>query len=203
MRISGTHLANALVWALLVACSSGAVAADLARLISGAFDANSRKERTQIARDVLADVKLLADLVPIPRPSDLAWVEEERAAIQRLGSSEASTARLTQFYESAEFQHVKVHNNLREIQNAFNCIIDSTVQLRREIFCWATAGFLLGEKSVFGDGVRILHRTKRLPEDTVKRGKVGTLDGFALRYEIYSRGIQEYLVLPYLKGDLR
>jgi hypothetical protein len=47
-----------------------------------------------------------------------------------------------------------------------------------------------------------LKQAKRLPEDAV-RDHLGTAEGLAVRYSLYSRGINEYLVLPYLRGDLR
>ena len=115
----------------IVSGSSGALDANSVDLGSGTFDASSRKERIQLAKEVLADVNKLADVLSSPRPADVTWVDEEQAAIQRLESSKATYARRSQFYQSPEFQHVKVYGHLREIKNALNCVIDSTVQIGR------------------------------------------------------------------------
>ncbi len=194
---------TAQAFALTFAAVLAVQAADPGDLISGSFNAKARDVRARMARDLLSDVSRFADLVQTPRPSDVTWVDEEEASIRRLGNAEASMARRVQFYDSPEFQHVKVHKHLQEIKNSFRCIVEPATGLQREMFCWAAVAFLLGDKYVFGDGVKILHRTKRLPDDTVRRTGVGTLDGIGLRYEMYSRGIQEHLVLPYLRGDFK
>ena len=190
---------NVVVLAALCLCAQVASAANADDLINGSFDASSKKARIDVARNLLDKVNRLADLVPTPRPSDLSWVEEEHAAIDRLGNSEASRARLEQFYETPEFQHVKLYNLLLNVKNAIACVLESNVQLRREISCWATASFLLGDRNTLTYGMTILQRAKRLPEDTLQKEKVGSLDLF----QYYSRGIQEYLVLPYLRGEIK
>ena len=174
----------------------------LFKLMSGSFNAKARDVRTQLARDALTELNRFSDLLQIPRPSDVAWVETEQAAIRQLTDAEAATSRRIQLYQSPEFQHVKVHNYLQEIQSSFRCVMEPDPTLQREMFCWASAAFLLGDKSVFKDGVRILHRAKRLPDNTVKGASPG-YDSLDFLYEAYSRGIQEYLILPYLRGDLK
>lgn len=177
-------------------------AADAGNLIDGKFESNSKKDRTAIARDLLAEVSGFADLLPLPRPSDTSWVETERAAIDRLGNSAAASSRLLQFYESPEFQNVKLANTLDQIKSAIECILNQGIPLRREVYCWATASFFLGDKSTFADGIAILRRAKRLPKDARLKGKIGDLDGVAVSFEFFSRGIQQYIVLPYLKAEI-
>jgi hypothetical protein len=195
-RLTGQSIALTLCVVLAVQ------AASVDDLISGSFNAKAWDERSRLARDVLADVDKLADLVQTPRPWAVAWVEEERAAILRLGS-QAAKVRSFQLLSSPEYHHVKLYNHLQEIKKAFRCVIDPATGLQREMYCWAAAALLLGDRLVFEEGVKALQRDKRLPDDT-RSSKVGagSLD-IGLRYEMYSRGIQEYLVLPYLSDDFK
>ena len=193
-RLTGQSLA------LTLSVVLAAQAASVDDLISGSFNAKAWDERSRIARDVLADVDKLAELVQTPRPWAVAWVEEERAAILRLGG-EAAKVRSFQLLSSPEYHHVKLYNNLQEIKKAFRCVIDPATGLQREMYCWAAAALLLGDRLVFEEGVKALQRDKRLPDDT-RSTKVGAGSlAIWLRYEMYSRGIQEYLVLPYLSDD--
>ena len=165
----------------------------------GGFNAKARDVRTELARNALTELNLFADLLPTPRPSDVVWAEEEQAAIRQLTDGNAILSRHEQLYASPEFQHVRVYNFLKAIQDAFRCVIDPTTGLQREMVCWASAALLLGDHFVFGDGVGILARSKRLPDKT----RWGDYDSVAFFFNTYSRGIHEYLILPYLKGDLK
>ena len=171
-------------------------------LIDGRFDANSRRARVELAREMLVEVNRLAEVVSPPRPYDVAWVAEQHAALSSLDVGNGFSTRVDLFYRTPAFQHVKLYNVLRELRNAVACVVEPSVALRRELSCWAAAALLLADRSTFVESVSALRQAKRLPEEAV-RDHVGTAEGLATRYSLYARGINEYLVLPYLRGDLR
>lgn len=191
---------------LVAACSSlqttSANATGAASLIDGRFEANSRRARVELAREMLVEVNRLADIVAPPRPYDLTWVAEQHAALSSLEGGNGFTTKVDLFYRTPAFQHVRLYNVLRELKNAVACVAEPNVALRRELSCWAAAALLLADRNTFVDSMTALKQAKRLPDDAV-RDHVGTAEGLAVRYSLYSRGINEYLVLPYLRGDLR
>lgn len=198
------RLAGAFFSAALLTCGAGTgAAADSYGLIAGGFNNKSRTERVEVAKSLLAEVRQLSDLIPTPRPSDLSWVEEERAAIKKLETSDAKNTRSTHFYNSPEWQHVKLHDHMLRIEDALNCVLEPDVQLRPEVTCWVIAGFLLDDEYVFVDGLNILQRAGRLPKDSAVPTAAVRLSSIRLSYRMFSRGIQQYVVLPYLRGDLK
>jgi hypothetical protein len=174
-----------------------------ASLASGDVDVKRRSERVKAAQDLLTQFDKLASLIQSPRPNEAAWVQAEQAEIKKLANSEASTARAIQLLQTPEFQQQNVYVNAQEVRNALRCVIDSPPTAQREVFCWAAAAFLLDDRGVFYDGLLVLVRAKRLPEDLHVRAGAATLDGISLLYGLHAKAIQQYVVLPYLRGDIK
>jgi hypothetical protein len=173
-----------------------------ASLASGSVDIKRRSERVAAAQELLAKFERLASLVQPPRPSEATWVLAEQAEIKKLRNSEASTTRAIQLLQTPEFQQQNVYTHVQEVRNALRCVIDSPPTVRREIFCWASVAFLLDDRAIFYDGLLVLVRAKRLPEDLPVRAGAATLDGISLLYGLHAKSIQQYFVLPYLRGEL-
>lgn len=152
---------------------------------------------------MLVEVNRLADIVAPPRPYDITWVAEQHAALSSLEGGNGFSTKVDLFYRTPAFQHVRLYNVLRELKNAVACVAEPNVALRRELSCWAAAALLLADRSTFVDSMNALKQANRLPEHAAHRDNLGTAEGLAVRYSLYSRGINEYLVLPYLRGDLR
>lgn len=171
-------------------------------LISGELAAKSRMARAKVASELLADIDRLADLVQSPRPSEAAWVESEQAQIAKIKDADISLARVNQLHKSAEFQQSKVYSHLQEIRSALHCVIQAPPTLQREMFCWSVASFLLDESDVFNYGMEVLVRAKRLPEDLPRKVGVATLEGIQFRNRWLSRGIQQHIMFPYLRGEI-
>lgn len=174
-----------------------------ASLASGNLEVKRRSERVKAATELLADFDKLATLVQTPRPSEETWVKAEQADIAKIVDSEVNTARSIQLLQTPEFQQRNVYTYTQEVRNALRCVIDSPPTVHREVFCWAAASFLLNERSVFYDGLSILVRARRLPEDLPARVGSASFDGISLLYGFHSRAIQQYVVLPYLRGDFK
>jgi len=172
-----------------------------ASLLSGEVDVKRPTERVKAAQELLFQFDKLATLVQSPRPSESAWVQNEQADIRRIADADASTSRAIQLLQAPEYQQQNVYAHVQEVRNALRCIIDSPPSVQREVFCWAVASFLLNERGVFYDGVLVLARAKRLPDDFHARAGAASPDGISLIYGLHSKSIQQYVVLPYLRGD--
>lgn len=186
----------------LASLSLPAFCAEAWSLQSGKFDASSKNERSEIARDLGKKIKTLLQLLPSPSPRESDWLKQEREAIDKIESSDARVARQSQLLRSPELQHERLHAALTTISDALSCAADAKASLSREMMCWSLASFLLTDQSMFNDSVRILKQAGRLPTDLDKKdiSLIGpeTL-GYGFVYNHLGRGIQEYLVIPYLK----
>jgi hypothetical protein len=192
------------VSAMLLLSASSLLAANRGDLIDGKFDATSRKERTEVAQSLQETVEKLSQYLPTPRPQDADWIEQEQAAIAQLGDSKPKDSRQLQFLNSPEFHHARLHNFLTNTLNALRCVIDDNSSLSREMMCWDVASILLTDASSINDSIKILLRAGRLPKTVLESGALGPMAdeslGFGYWYDAYGRGIQEYLVIPYLKS---
>jgi hypothetical protein len=173
------------------------------RKIIGVYDVTSRADRQTAAKELLNSVSRFIDLIPTPKPDDVAWVESEEAAISEIQNSDAVVARGLKLHNSAVYQHVKMHRLAQQVRDAFRCAINTRTTNQREVYCWAVAAFLLEDEANFGDGSIILVRSKRVSEaDAIKAG-FNSDRGVSTMYQMYARGIQENIVLPYLSGQLK
>ena len=72
------------------------------------------------------------------------------------------------------------------------------------MMCWSVGSFLLTDRSTFNDAVLILLRAGRLPRDIDKQAMLGSESlGFGFFYNVWGRGIQEYMLIPYLKNQAK
>ena len=186
---------------LLVAAFASAQAEPLS-IIAGEVNAKSRAARTKAASELLGDVERLSAILQSPRPAEIAWVEDEQAQIAQIKSTDDSLARISQLHRTPEFQQLKVYRHVQEIREALKCVIQNPPTLQREMFCWAAASFLLDDTDVFSYGMGVLVRANRLPDDLAKRMGMSSEDGVQIRYRWISRAMQQYVVLPYLRGDV-
>lgn len=194
----------ALTAGILLLAALPARAIDASNLVDGKFDATSRKERGEIAKDLRERVHRLAQYLPSLKPQESAWLTQESEAIDRLGQSEAALSRRVQLATSPEFQHKKLHGALAAIRDALACAGDPSTSRSREMMCWSVGSFLLTDRAMFNDSISILRKAGRLPPDVEKHAILGPESlGFGYFYDLWGRGIQEYIVIPYLKGQAK
>lgn len=191
---------------LAILFGTNTFAADSRSLISGKFNATQKTERTEIAKDIKAKIELLDSYLPNLKPSEIAWIEEEKVAIQKLKGMDAQAARLVQLLESPEFQHQNLKDSLRNIKNNLDCIANEKVTLNSEMLCWAVTSHHLSEESTFDDSITVLKKHGRLPKDIAKKAGLLEISGYrsySILYKSYARGIMEYIIIPYLAGNIK
>jgi hypothetical protein len=131
-------------------------------------------------------------------------VQEERLAISKLGDSDASLSRHRQFQLIPELQHVLLFDVLSAIKGALNCTMDKSTPIRREMLCWAVASFSLTDADRLDTSISILLKSGRLPKDIGEQTQVPLSEGpeYSRVLGMYGRGMLEFLVIPYLRGDI-
>lgn len=171
-----------------------------------AFKSDTRADRTSSARAMLAHVEYVSSTLSTMRPSDKEWMTRERAAIHNLKDTAVSNERMKQLVESVEYQHSELDYVLTNVRDALNCVIQSGVTLRRETYCWAVAAYHFNYADLtYAIGkLRKAGRMSRVNLSGMGGGTpVDDDDGLAIVYRAGARNIQEQIVLPYLRGDLK
>jgi hypothetical protein len=191
------------LFVILITVRAGAFAADAGSLISGEFNANERTVRVEIAKDILTQIELLDSYLLNTKPSELSWIEMERAAIDKLKGTDAWGTRMGQFYESPEFQNQKLKALLSNVRKGLECVINDKVKTNSEILCWAVVVHNLSDKATLDDSIAILVKHGRLPPDIAKKARLVEATGFGTKFTWYARGIQEFIVIPYLAGNMK
>jgi hypothetical protein len=172
-------------------------------LIDGKFDTKSRANRAAIAIALHNQIQKLSQYLPIPRPQELSWVEQERVAISKLGDSGLASDRMLQYWSSPEFHHIKLHSYLTSINNALVCAADARTSVSREMMCWGVASLYLTDRSALDDSISTLVKAGRLPV-TVKESTISNDSlGYGYFYWVYGRGILEHIVIPHLINQAR
>jgi hypothetical protein len=189
---------------LLTSTSAPAFAASAVDLINGKFDSGSRKERQDIARSVLAMTEKLSAFVSQLPPSEKSWVLDEQAEVRQLKDDAARNQRFAQLSQRPEFQQQELKSLLEAIKDSLQCIADVRVALRREMFCWAVASQRLSDSMTLNYAITNLVQHGRLPKDIHTKAELMPDSlGYGAHYTWYSRGIIEYIVIPYLAGQIK
>ncbi len=167
------------------------------KLILGEFDAFSRKSRKEIAIDLKKEVNDLLFQVPIQNPDDLAWLESEKREIDQIENSQKTKPldRTVAYIGSKQFQHRQLRSLLANTSEALSCILENNITIKREMVCWAVASSNLMEKGRFSDSISTLRKHGILPK------KVDSPFGEDHWYQVYGKGIIDYIVLPYLRSQ--
>jgi hypothetical protein len=198
-----------LLSAVVISCSftNSAIAEKSNVLILGEFNVKSHIVRSEIARDLLSKVRLLSDSLPNPTPSDSTWVKQEKIDIDKIvDMSESRTSRLLRYDQSPEFRHVRLHTVVNNIFQSLSCAAAPNTSLSMEMYCWSVASFYLTEAEFINDSVNILIKSGRLSNNFVGNiaGAIGSKEiGYGYWLKIYGRGIHEYIVNPYLNGQIK
>lgn len=174
-----------------------------ARILSGEFDASSRKARLEICSDLRLRVLSLLQYIPVPKPTDVGWMYKERSAIDKIQVVGTRSEQLSKLLESPKFQAFRLRSNLEQILMALDKVQTPEIQTREEILNWCIAGHSLTNNEEMNDAIRILINTGQLPADLPSKVKLGDANGYTHLFGLWGRGIQMHLVIPFLAGKIK
>lgn len=171
-------------------------------LILGNFDAKSKQARVDIAKDTLNHVRALADFLPTQKMTEIEWIEKEKAEINKLNDANATSSRLIQLLRSPEINHQKLSGLLKAITDALECVASPNVNIKIEMLCWSVASFHMTDSGTLNDVILFLIDSGRLPDNIVQQAGLSDVTGIGSEYNWFGRGMQEYILIPYLKGEI-
>ena len=200
-KFSMSHFVHA--GSLVVLGAAPVFAGHADQLIDGKFNATSRKARLEIAADLRQRTTDLLSYISIPTPNAVDWVLSEQREIEKIQNTQAQSERQEKLYDSPDFQQVKLRAELLEIIHALNEIMKQNISTRVEMAYWCRVSLGLTNNESMNDAIRILIQSGRLPSDLPNKVKLGGAIGYTGVLGWWGRGIQEYLIIPYLEGKLR
>ena len=175
-------------WLLLGAPAFAATAWDL--VYAQDFDASSRTQRRDVARDLSTRIGVLINRMPEQRPKELARLQKKEASIKDASDRERSA-----FYESAAYQHWYLARMLNKVTRDLHCAATQE-SIAAEMLCWSRVALQLSDEERIRFAVRRLQDSRRLDKD--KNLPVHAQDP-DVWYVTYGRGILEHIVIPYLE----
>ena len=108
------HSLVTLLVTFLASASVTGFAANTGDLIGGTFDATSKKERLEIAREILGDIEKLSNYVATSKPADITWILTEQEAIDAIKRNSCTGLQeLGQLHETPEFQNLQTQKTAR------------------------------------------------------------------------------------------
>jgi hypothetical protein len=175
-----------------------AIGANADTLLLGAFNANSRDDRKEIAKALLEKIEKMASFLPEPKPSETSWLEQEKKEIDKLAGKDAYLSRITSYYGSTEYHHKWLYDALQNSIKHLKCVINDKVPLKSEMLCWAIASSQLSIHVSTNDAVKVLIENKRLPMDIAM--KCGLVPGIEIGtlFQFWGRKINDHIIIPYL-----
>jgi hypothetical protein len=190
---------SAIALVLLAGTCPSAIATDRLHLVDGQFDGRSTSVRSRMAADLLAEITVVTSRIPLAGPAERERVDRELAAIGALDNPTAVNARMQQLQRTPAFQQYRLQTTFGVVKQALECAYGARANARREMSCWAIAAHHLEDRALFEDAIPVLRKAGLLPID----GDMTPAKWNALgqRLALYGRGIQENLVIPYLKND--
>jgi hypothetical protein len=153
--------------------------------------------------DIRSKVMNLIQYVPVPRPSEVYWVNSEKAAIEMVTDPEAKSVRLVKLSDGPEFQQIRLRADLQKIINFLDAITTRNIPVQKEMLYWCIASHGLTNNEDMNDAIKILIQAGRLPEDIASKVKLGQSIGYTGVLGWFGRGIQEFLVIPFLAGTIK
>lgn len=216
-RISRRILWNTIV-VIVLATTSPALGVDSHDLRKGEFKANSRNERLEIAKDLLRKVNLLDSYLPKLPPSVKAAIEKERAWLEKRKDTEEDDDYVlvhVDNYRSRKTQGFNLEHLLEATRKSLECITVEKIELKSEMICWAETSLKLSQRRTLNDSTQFLINYGLLPKDIAEKAELLPEDlaeklhlmvissGYGDIYDMFGKGILQFILIPYLRGEVK
>jgi hypothetical protein len=174
-----------------------AFAADALSLVNGKFNANSKKERIEIASDLIKKIEEINAYLPTQKPSEVELVKKEEEAIKTENPS-AVARRLNNLIFSPEYNYYKFKKLLSDTIESLECTKSKDNGLEKEILCWEIIVKNFSYNRSIDSAIDILIRNHRLPKDIFEKTILGSEKIPSNIFNGYAQSIKKYIVYPYL-----
>jgi hypothetical protein len=167
-------------------------------LVMGTIDVSSRESRSEVARGLLAEIEKIDAYLPALRPEQIAWLEKENSALERL-SGDAFYEKISSISRSPESQLQSLKSLLGSMIENLSCAANTSISESRELECWLVSVYEMTNGSIVNDaiirlrGAGVVSFSERIMTDL---GLDYSLENPWGVYNMYARDLIKNLIVP-------
>jgi hypothetical protein len=171
------------------------------------LEGDTRANRLKAATGMLEQIESSISLIAVQKPSELEWLDAERAAISKIPDINIKIQRQIKFLESPEFSHQKYLNELDVARDSLKCIIKEVNTLFREVYCWTILLQVFIDSNNLDGYIAVLRANGRLPKNNhffIGRASNSNTDSkLSFVYTQAGKRIVDKIIRPYFEGNLK
>lgn len=171
------------------------------------LEGDTRANRLKAATGMLRQIESSISLIAVQKPSELEWLDAERAEISRISDLNIKIQRSEKFLQSPEFRHQLYLRELNNARNALRCITGQVNILFQEVYCWTLLLEVFINSTDLDESIAALRANGRLPKDydffTGRASNSNTDSKLSFVYTYASKRIVNKIITPYFEGSLK
>jgi hypothetical protein len=179
---------------------SHAFAADALSLVNGEFNVNSKKERIEIASDLIKKIEAINAYLPAQKPSEVEWIKKEEAIIKE--NSIAASRRLNNLIYSPKYNYYLFKKLLSDSIESLECTKSKENGLKKEILCWEVTVKYFSQNRSIDYAIENLIRHDLIPKDIFEKTILGSEKGPGNIFNDYARNIKTKIIYPYFANRI-
>jgi hypothetical protein len=171
------------------------------------LEGDTRANRLKAATGMLKQIESSISLIAVQKPSELEWLDAERAAISNISDITIKIQRRFSLLQSPEFSHQKYFNELDSARDSIKCILEEANTLYREVYCWTVLLQVFIHSTDLDEYTDILRANGRLPKNhhffTGRASNSNTDSKLSFVYTQAGKRIVDKIIRPYFEGNLK
>jgi len=170
------------------------------------LEGDTRANRLKAATGMLRQIESSISLIAVQKPSELEWLDTERAEMSKISDMNIKIQRAEKFLQSPEYMHEKYLNQLKKARNALRCITEELNTLSRELYCWTILLEVFMNSIDLDDSIAVLRANGRLPKNYhffTGASDSNTVSKLSFVYTYASKRIVNKIITPYFEGNLK
>jgi hypothetical protein len=171
------------------------------------LEGDTRANRLKAATGMLRQIESSISLIAVQKPSELEWLDAERAAISKISDMNIKIQRQIKYLESPEFAHQKYLNELDSARNSLKCILEKVNTLFKEVYCWTVLLQVFMHSTDLDEFTAVLRANGRLPKNNhffiSGINNSNTVSNLSFVYTRAGERIVDKIIRPYFEGNLK
>jgi len=172
------------------------------------LEGDTRANRLKAATGMLRQIESSISLIAVQKPSELEWLDTERAAISKISDINIKIQRQLRFLQSQEFSHQKYLNELDTARDSLKCILEEVnTSSFREVYCWTILLQVFMHSTELDEHIAVLRANGRLPKNNhffiSGTTNSNTVSNLSFVYTRSGKRIVDKIIRPYFEGNLK
>ena len=171
------------------------------------LEGDTRANRLKAAAGMLGQIESSISLIAVQKPSEVEWLDVERAAISKISDINIRIQRLEGLVQSPELNHERYLGQLNGARSALKCITEEVNTLFREVYCWTLLLQVFINSIDLDESIAVLRANGRLPKNNHffigGASNSNTISKLSIIYTRAGKRIVDKIITPYFEGNLK